>query len=221
MRLVVPSDEIDHGDIALLAVTMAAPDALFDSLRVPRQIVIDNGLAKLQVQTFCARLGAYQHFRTRPKLVHEGKAYSNFATRPYSRRKPGSFLLLPPRECLLRTVVIVDATEQSDVILAEADIEKQMSQVFLRRDRFGENNGLAAAPTIPPQIQHHFDGFLERSRLRIIWKRPRTGYEILNAYKLGGKTGDINPWVRPLGWFVHFVVILKVPEHVVRSFVDT
>jgi hypothetical protein len=47
VRLIVPSDEIDHGDIALLAVTMAAPDALFDALRVPRQVVIDNGLAKL------------------------------------------------------------------------------------------------------------------------------------------------------------------------------
>jgi predicted dinucleotide-binding enzyme len=47
MRLIVPSDEIDHCDIALLAVPMAAPDALFDALRVPRQVVIDNGLAKL------------------------------------------------------------------------------------------------------------------------------------------------------------------------------
>jgi predicted dinucleotide-binding enzyme len=47
MRLIVPSDEIDDCDIALLAVPMAAPDALFDALRVPRQVVIDNGLAKL------------------------------------------------------------------------------------------------------------------------------------------------------------------------------
>jgi hypothetical protein len=41
------NDEIDHCDIALLAVTRAAPDALFDALRVPRQVVIDNGLARL------------------------------------------------------------------------------------------------------------------------------------------------------------------------------
>jgi predicted dinucleotide-binding enzyme len=49
MRLIVPSDKVDHGDITLLAVPMTASDALFDALRVPRQIVVDNGLAKLQV----------------------------------------------------------------------------------------------------------------------------------------------------------------------------
>ena len=100
MRLIVPSDEVDHGDIALLAIPMAAPDALFDALRVPRQIVIDDRLAKLQVQPFCASLGAYENLRTRAELVHECKPHGNFATRLGSRRKSCAFLLFPARVAL-------------------------------------------------------------------------------------------------------------------------
>src|SRR5260370_18250397 len=59
MRLVVPGDKIDHRDISLLAVPMAAPDPLFDSLWVPRQVVVDDGFANLQVQSFCAVLLSY------------------------------------------------------------------------------------------------------------------------------------------------------------------
>ena len=33
MRFIVPRDEVDHGDITLLAVPMTAPNALFDALR--------------------------------------------------------------------------------------------------------------------------------------------------------------------------------------------
>ena len=35
MGLVVARDEIDHGNVALLAVTMATTDALLDALRIP------------------------------------------------------------------------------------------------------------------------------------------------------------------------------------------
>ena len=161
MRLVVPSDEVDHGDITLLAVPMTAPDALFDALRVPRQIVVDNRLAKLQVQPFCASLGAYEHLRTRAELVHEGKPHGDLATRLGSRRKAGAFFLLPSGERLLRTRVIVHAAEQGDVFVAEADGEKQASQVLLGGDRLGEHDGLAAAATVPPQIENHLDRFLE------------------------------------------------------------
>ena len=119
MRLIVPGDEVDHGDIPLLAVPMAAPDTLLDALRVPRQIVVDDRLAKLQVQPFCAGLGAYENLRTRAELVHECKPHGDLATRLGSLRKTGAFLLLPARERLLRTLVIVDAAEQGDVLLAE------------------------------------------------------------------------------------------------------
>src|SRR6516162_6799983 len=169
MRFIVATDEIDHGNIALLAIPMAAPDTLFNALWVPGQIVVDNGLAELQVQSFCARLSTYEDFRTCAKLVHESKAQRNFAARPSSRRKPRALLLFPPRERLLRALVIVDAAEQGDVLFTEADGEKKLPQVFLRGYRFCKNDGLAAAMAVSPQIQNYFDGFLERARLGIVW----------------------------------------------------
>ena len=153
MRFVVAGGEIDDCDVALLAVPMAAPDTLLDALRVPRQIVVDDGLAKLQVQSFCAGLGADEDLGTGAELVYQRKPNSNFAARPDSWWKPGAFLLFPPRECLLRTFVIVDTAEQGDFVVAQADGQKQASQVILGGDRLGKNNGLAAAVAVPPQIE--------------------------------------------------------------------
>src|SRR5262245_16702436 len=112
MRLVVPGDKVDHGDVTLLAVPMTAPDALFDALGIPWQIVVDNGLAKLQIQAFCAGLGAQEYFGTGAELVYKGKPHGDLATRPDSRRKPGALFLPPSGERFLRTRVIVDAAEQ-------------------------------------------------------------------------------------------------------------
>jgi hypothetical protein len=134
VRLVVASNEIDYGNIALLAVPMAAPDTLFDALRIPWKIVIDDSVAKLQVQALGAGLGANEHLRTRAKLVHQGKAHSNFTTWSHVRWKPRGFFLFPPRERLLRTFVIVHAAEKGDVVVLKANIQKQTPQVFLRRN---------------------------------------------------------------------------------------
>ena len=121
MCLIVAGDEIDHGDIALLAVAMAASDPLFDTLRIPGQVVVDDRLAKLKIQPFCASLRAYKDLRARTKLMHQRKANANFAAR------------FRPRS-----------------VLSEADGEKQAPQVFLCRDRLGKHNGLTAALATPP-----------------------------------------------------------------------
>ena len=42
-------EEVDHDDIELLAVAVAAADALLDPLRVPGQIVVDDQIAELEV----------------------------------------------------------------------------------------------------------------------------------------------------------------------------
>src|ERR1700694_3791735 len=77
MRLIVPGDEVDHGDITLLAVPMTAPDALFNALRIPGQVIVDNRLAKLQVQPFCARLGTDENLRARAELVYKCEPYGH------------------------------------------------------------------------------------------------------------------------------------------------
>jgi hypothetical protein len=122
---------------------------------------------------------------------------------------------------LLRTRVIVVAAEQGDVILGEPAGEKKPSQVFLRCDRFGKNNGLAAAMTVPPQIQHHLNRFLKGTRLGIVRKRPRAGDEVLDADQLGGKGRTINRRERFLGSFFDFVLVLKIPEYVDHGVVGT
>jgi hypothetical protein len=173
MCLIVPGDKIDYGDITLLAVPMTAADALFDALWIPRQIIVDNGLAKLQIQSFCASFGAYKYLRTRAELVYEGKPHGDLAARPDPRRKAGALLLLPSGERFLRTYVIVHAAEQGDVFVAEASGEKQASQVLLGSDRLCKHDGLAAAATVPAEIKNHLDRFLERARLGIVRKRLR------------------------------------------------
>ena len=94
LRLVVARDEVDDGDVALLAVAMAAPDALLDALRVPRQVVVDDRLAELEVQPLRAGLGADEDLRARAELVHERQPHGDLAARSSARRKIASLLLL-------------------------------------------------------------------------------------------------------------------------------
>ncbi len=51
---VLEVQEVDHSHVDLLAVAMAAADALLDALRVPRQIEIDDQRAELKVDAFRA-----------------------------------------------------------------------------------------------------------------------------------------------------------------------
>jgi hypothetical protein len=153
--------------------------------------------------------------------VHEGKAHSNFATWPQARWKPRGFFLFPPRERLLGTFVIVDAAEEGDVVVLKADIQKQTPQVFLRRNRLSKDNGFAAAMTVTSQIQYHFDCILKRACLGIVWKRPCTSNEILNADQLGREACTINPRGWFFGRFVDFLLVLKVTENAAHSVVGT
>ena len=57
LRNVAGRQEADDGDAALLAVAMDAADALLDALRVPRQVVVDDRVAELEVQALGARFG--------------------------------------------------------------------------------------------------------------------------------------------------------------------
>ena len=54
LRLVAKVQHIDHGHVDLLAVTMAAADALLHPLRVPRQIEIHQQGTELQIDALGA-----------------------------------------------------------------------------------------------------------------------------------------------------------------------
>ena len=55
--LIAGVEEVDDHDVEALTVTMAAADPLLDALRVPRQVVVDDERAELQVDAFCAGFG--------------------------------------------------------------------------------------------------------------------------------------------------------------------
>ncbi len=93
MRFVVPGDEVDDGDVALLAITVAASDPLLDPLRVPWQIVVDDGLADLKVQPLRSCLCAHEDLRPHAELVNECEPHGNFSGRLRAWRKFTPFFL--------------------------------------------------------------------------------------------------------------------------------
>src|SRR5690606_22704084 len=55
--LVAAVNEVYYHHIVLLPVTVTASDALFDTLRVPGQVIVDNQRTELKVDTLCSGLG--------------------------------------------------------------------------------------------------------------------------------------------------------------------
>ena len=73
--VVLPVQEIDDGHVDLLAVTVAPPDALFDPLRVPGQVIVDKQGAELKVDAFGAGLGRDQDRAVVPKGIDDGRLH--------------------------------------------------------------------------------------------------------------------------------------------------
>ena len=67
-------EEVDHHDVVLLSVAMAAADALLDALGVPGQVVVDDQRAELEVDAFRGGLGGDQDRRMIAKMLDEGGA---------------------------------------------------------------------------------------------------------------------------------------------------
>ncbi len=65
-------DEVDDDDIVLLSVSVATADALLDALRVPRQVIVDDQRAELQVDALGGGLGRHQDLGFVPKRLDDG-----------------------------------------------------------------------------------------------------------------------------------------------------
>ena len=101
LRHVVLGEEVDDGHVALLAVAVAAADALLDALRVPGQVVVHDGVAELEVQALGAGLGGDEHARAGAELVDQRQPHRDVAVAASARRRCGT-LLDPAGERLLR-----------------------------------------------------------------------------------------------------------------------
>ena len=66
--------EVDNGHrLALLAVAVDTTDALLDAHGVPRQVIVDQEVAELEVQAFAAHLGGQEHIQRVPILFGQRK----------------------------------------------------------------------------------------------------------------------------------------------------
>ena len=72
---IVLVQEVHDDDVVLLAVTMAAPDALFDALRIPRQVVVDDHRAELKVDALGRGFGRDHDRRFVAEVIDEGRAH--------------------------------------------------------------------------------------------------------------------------------------------------
>ena len=75
VRFVLAVEEVHDDDIMLLAVAVAAADALLDALGVPRQIVIDDEGAELEVDALGAGLRRDHDAALLAEVVHQGRTH--------------------------------------------------------------------------------------------------------------------------------------------------
>ena len=69
LRNIAGCQEADDSDAALLAIPVDAADALLDALGVPRQVVVDDRVAELEVQPLSAGFGRDEDGVTRGWIV--------------------------------------------------------------------------------------------------------------------------------------------------------
>ena len=137
--LVAAIDEVDHHHVVLLPVAMATADALLDALRIPRQIVVDDQRAELQIDAFGAGLGGDHHRAALAKVLDQrgagvGGLRAGDAVAAFVALQPVLVDGLGAR-------IAVAAVEQHDA-LAPARRREQLQEVVLGAPRLGEDDGL-------------------------------------------------------------------------------
>ena len=187
LRLVVLGEEVDHRHVAPLAVAVAAADALLDALRVPGQVVVDDGVAELQVEALRPRLGRDQHHGPRPELVHQGQAHGDGGARPQMRSDLGLHLFPPDAQRPERAGGVVDSPEERDVAVDEIRLlEQEPAQVVLRGERFSEDHDLAAVFGPCHDEPHRLD---QAVRLAVVGQGPGAPGELLHERQLAADAG--------------------------------
>ena len=144
LRLVVLGQEVDDRDVALLTVAMAAPDALLDALRIPRQVVVDDGVAELEVQALGAGLGGDEDPRARPELVDEREPRRDVGLGFCPASCGTSSLQRSSASCARFESLVPRKSVISDSRTSRL-CDQALAQVLLRDERLGEDDHLAAA----------------------------------------------------------------------------
>ena len=116
-----------------------AADALFNALRVPRQVIVDQHRAELQVDTFGGSLGCDHEPTAFPELIHEG--FAPVGIRNAYDKITALVLLEPPLVDRVGFRAGVGAVEQ-DETLAPACLGQGSGEVVLGDGGVGEDDRL-------------------------------------------------------------------------------
>jgi hypothetical protein len=168
LRFVILCNEVDDGHPITLAVAVAAADALLDALRVPRQIVVHDGVAELQVQALGARLGRDEYaLGTRLEFVHEREPSRDLDT--WSEPLILRDLLAPALERLCGALGVVVASKDRDFRVGhQAAFAKTGAQIVLGDERLGEDDDLCGPLAPLGTLCHKMQCLKERSKLAVL-----------------------------------------------------
>jgi hypothetical protein len=138
-------EEIDDDDIVFLPVTMAATNALLNSLRVPRQVIVDHEIAELEVDTlcgcFCCNHDAgfvAEVLDERGALIRGGRA----------GRAIGFGIAKEPLAVDIAAFLIAVGSVEQDHPSSEVGGFKQSVKVLLCATRFGKDDCLLLKHTV-------------------------------------------------------------------------
>src|ERR1700687_1765641 len=133
---IAPVEEVDDHDIELLAVPVAPANALFDALRVPWQVIVDDQVAELQVDPLGGCFGGDHDGRVVPEIFHKrGPLVGRRRIRDVVR---GGIAFHPPLINLFRFRISVGAVEEND-LARKLGLLKNLVQILLRASGFREN----------------------------------------------------------------------------------
>ena len=180
LRQVALGQEADHGDAVLLAVAMHPADPLLDTLRIPRQVVVDHRVAELKVQPLGASFGRDEHPRPRGELVHQRQASRHLRAGTTRRRDRLAYLGFPLLQGSVNVRTAVVAAKQRDVLRLKRMLEQQPSQVVLRGERLGEHYRFARFAGITLLVADDPERVEQLLRLAVVAERRRPGRKRLH-----------------------------------------
>ena len=132
--------KVDNNDIVLLPIAVATADALFNTLRIPRQVVVHNQTAKLKIDALRRSLGSDEDARSIAEFLHDGGFHVSLLG---ARDLPiVGMTSLPLTVDSLGDVIIVRTIQKNNLPFVSV-VGEQLQEVFLGTARFGEYNSLA------------------------------------------------------------------------------
>ncbi len=216
-------EEVDHHHVELLAVAVAAADALLDALRVPGQVVVHHQVAELEVDALGRGLGGDQDRRLVAEVLHQRGAH--VGARRAGDAVGARVLLEPALVDRLRRRVGVRAVEEHD-LARELGLLEHAEEILLRPPRLGEDHRLllergAALALLrlgrgreasPQRREQHL-------ALGVLDDRPGQRVELAQLGHLLPQLGELlRRESRPLGWRGAVLVLFPLVGQLVQLF---